>query len=205
MDRLGGRGHPGFMSTTDALLVLAGVFGLAAELLRRHVRRLRTDWQSIRLSLEVGALRFAAGLVTQVLFVGTLVIAVERFAPWHLSADDPLVWTGFFLANELVDYLVHRAEHRLPFLWAAHVVHHSTEDYNLSAAARLSPAEAFYHPLLILWAPLFGVPVVVFASLGGGVAGHRARRAHPGDRQARAPRPLDRDTQRASGPPWHEP
>jgi alkylglycerol monooxygenase len=154
------------MPTTDVLLVLAGVLGLAAELLQRHARRQSTDWQSIRLSLQLGALRFVTGLATQVLFVGALIVLASRFALWHLPAANPLVWIGFFLVNDLIDYIVHRGEHRLPFLWAAHVVHHSTEDYNLSAAARLSPVEAFYHPLIILWAPLFGVPLVVVAPLG---------------------------------------
>lgn len=165
------------MSITDVLLVLAGVSGLACEILRRRNRRQRTDWRSISLSLQVGAVRYVMGIATQALFVGAVLTDLSRFAVWHFSAGNPLVWVACFLVNDFVDYWVHRAEHHFPFFWSAHVVHHSTEDYNLSAAARLSPAEAFYHPLLIAWAPLCGVPLQVFAPIGAvsifiGLFGH---------------------------------
>lgn len=50
-------------------------------------------------------------------------------------------------------------------LWAGHDVHHSTEDFNVTAAARLSPVEALWHPLLGFSAPLFGVPLPVAAAV----------------------------------------
>jgi alkylglycerol monooxygenase len=165
------------MTITNVLILLAGVCGLAYEVLRRRARRQTTDWTSIALSLKVGAIRYVAGFATQALFIGAVLAFFGRFAIFHLPADNPLVWIGFFLGADFVDYWVHRAEHRIPVLWASHVVHHSTEDFNFSAAARLSPVEALYHPLMAIWAIVLGVPVVIYApvtaiSLFIGLFGH---------------------------------
>ena len=53
--------------------------------------------------------------------------------------DIPFTWRGFVLAfvgEDLAYYWVHRCGHRLRWLWAAHVIHHSSQHYNLSTALR---------------------------------------------------------------------
>lgn len=42
------------------------------------------------------------------------------------------------LAEDLMYYVFHRAHHEVRILWAAHVNHHSSEEYNLSTALRQS-------------------------------------------------------------------
>ena len=56
---------------------------------------------------------------------------------------------------DLSCYAFHRASHRVNVLWASHVVHHQSEEYNLSAALRQSWIEilfggVFYLPLAFL-------------------------------------------------------
>jgi len=46
-----------------------------------------------------------------------------------------------FLADDFVYYLYHRTHHEIRVLWASHVVHHSSERYNLSTALRQPVAE----------------------------------------------------------------
>ncbi len=51
-------------------------------------------------------------------------------------------WVGFvaaFVATDFLSYWVHRVYHRVPFLWAFHVVHHSSEPVDWLSAARLHP------------------------------------------------------------------
>jgi alkylglycerol monooxygenase len=72
-------------------------------------------------------------------------------------------WALAVVGVELGYYWWHRLSHRVNFLWAVHVVHHQSEDYNLAVALRqaiLSPITVmpFYLPLAVL-----GVPVVPFA------------------------------------------
>ncbi len=47
-----------------------------------------------------------------------------------------LQWVGGLLAFDLLYYAWHRANHGVAVLWAAHVVHHHGEDFNLALALR---------------------------------------------------------------------
>ncbi|MFD8247278.1 sterol desaturase family protein [Nocardia sp. NPDC059691] len=57
-------------------------------------------------------------------------------APVHLPADHPLTWVALFFADEIAYYWYHRTHHTVRVFWASHVVHHSSEFYNLSTALR---------------------------------------------------------------------
>ncbi len=74
-----------------------------------------------------------------------------------------LPWVVAFVGVDLLYYGWHRLSHEVNFLWAAHVVHHQSEDYNLAVALRQAvltswTALPFYLPLALL-----GVPTLVFA------------------------------------------
>jgi sterol desaturase/sphingolipid hydroxylase (fatty acid hydroxylase superfamily) len=43
---------------------------------------------------------------------------------------------GYILAMDFGEYLFHRAQHRIPALWAMHSLHHSDPDMNISTTAR---------------------------------------------------------------------
>jgi sterol desaturase/sphingolipid hydroxylase (fatty acid hydroxylase superfamily) len=42
----------------------------------------------------------------------------------------------YLLAMDLGEYLFHRAQHRIPFLWSMHSLHHSDPDLNISTTIR---------------------------------------------------------------------
>ena len=48
-------------------------------------------------------------------------------------------WLAGFVAIDFTFYWYHRAQHRVRFMWCAHVVHHSSEYMNLGTALRQSP------------------------------------------------------------------
>ena len=60
----------------------------------------------------------------------------------------------------------HRAQHRVRFLWCAHVVHHSSEHMNLGTALRQSPTGPFTKALFYWPLPLLGFDPLVVASAG---------------------------------------
>ncbi|HEY3358677.1 MAG TPA: sterol desaturase family protein [Polyangia bacterium] len=73
-------------------------------------------------------------------------------------------WVIAFAAVDFLYYWWHRASHRVNVLWAAHVVHHQSEDYNLAVALRQAILTSwtgmpFYLPLALL-----GVPPLVYAT-----------------------------------------
>jgi sterol desaturase/sphingolipid hydroxylase (fatty acid hydroxylase superfamily) len=68
------------------------------------------------------------------------------------------------LAFDFCYYWFHRCSHEISILWAAHAVHHQSEDYNLSTALRQTSTGflfnwIFYLPLFIL-----GMPLEVFVT-----------------------------------------
>lgn len=103
------------------------------------------------------------GLSIGILSYGWL---VERVALVHLEAN----WLVYLVAFVVVDfqgYWVHRWNHEINFLWNRHIIHHSSEEFNLSCALRQS-ISAFinYFTFLLLPAALLGVPGKVIAIIG---------------------------------------
>ncbi|HEY6909301.1 MAG TPA: sterol desaturase family protein [Myxococcales bacterium] len=74
----------------------------------------------------------------------------------------PWPWIIAFFAVDFVYYWWHRLSHEVNFLWAVHVVHHQSEDYNLAVALRQAVFSVwtiwpFHLPLALL-----GIPPVTF-------------------------------------------
>lgn len=80
--------------------------------------------------------------------------AAYLVAPVHLPADNPLTWIALFVADDFLYYWYHRTHHTIRVFWASHVVHHSSEHYNLSTALRQTwtpfTALPFWLPLAFL-------------------------------------------------------
>src|SRR5256885_11191439 len=79
-----------------------------------------------------------SAVFTQLLRIGLYTLAFDHVALWRNDA----FWTsipGWLLALLLYDfcyYWLHRMGHEVAVLWAAHAVHHQSQDYNLSTALR---------------------------------------------------------------------
>ena len=63
-------------------------------------------------------------------------------------------WVAVFLLVDFAYYWSHRLSHGINLLWAGHVVHHSSEEYNLAVALRQSSLHGlmtwvFYVPLAL--------------------------------------------------------
>ncbi len=119
-------------------------------------------------SISLGVLGQTSAVFTRLLRIGIYTALFEHVALWR----SPAFWTsaaGWLLALLFCDfccYWLHRMGHRVGVLWAAHAVHHQSQDCNLSTALRQSSSGAllgwvFYAPMA-----LAGVPPLVF----GGVA-----------------------------------
>ena len=114
-------------------------------------------------SIGLGVMSQVAGVFTAVLTLGIYVAVHERFAVWQLAPTSPWTWAIGLVAYDFLYYWHHRAGHRVALFWAAHVVHHQSEDYNLSTALRQTSSGwlvgwIFYLPMAIA-----GFPPLVFA------------------------------------------
>jgi hypothetical protein len=75
-----------------------------------------------------------------------------------------LIYIIAFIALDLTGYLVHRIDHEINFFWNAHLIHHSSEEFNLACALRQSISTFFrLFTIFLLPAALLGVPTQVIA------------------------------------------
>ena len=68
------------------------------------------------------------------------------------------VWILCQLADDFSYYWFHRQNHMVRFFWAAHIVHHSSENFNLGTAVRNGWFTIFYKPLFYVWIVAIGFP-----------------------------------------------
>ena len=80
------------------------------------------------------------------------------------------VWAAVFFAfivQDFTGYWLHRLNHRVNIFWNRHIIHHSSEEFNLSCALRQSISDTVkFGAILMIPAALLGVPASIFAVLG---------------------------------------
>ncbi|MFN9068942.1 MAG: sterol desaturase family protein, partial [Bdellovibrionales bacterium] len=87
-------------------------------------------------------------------------------------AITPLSFFISFIAVDLSYYVYHRLSHKVPFMWAIHVAHHSSSEYNFSVGLRQAwfhklTAFPFYLVLVVTGLPanLIGIVIATHACL----------------------------------------
>ncbi|MFO0561135.1 MAG: sterol desaturase family protein [Polyangiales bacterium] len=115
-------------------------------------------------SLFCGLLDLLVNTSAFVTFVSVYALIVQRFAPIALPVN-AFTWVLAVLAHDLAYYAFHRASHQSAILWAAHEVHHQSDDYSLSVSLRQGTIATwvswvFYAPLALV-----GVSVEQFVAV----------------------------------------
>lgn len=123
-------------------------------------------------SLSAGMLSTTIGYFTNfvpLLFWGFVLrnmALIDMPMSWFdTSARGLALWLIAALAWDFFYYWNHRLGHEISILWAAHAVHHQSEDYNLSTALRQTSSSflfgwIFYLPLFLIGFPLEVLVVV---------------------------------------------
>lgn len=85
----------------------------------------------------------------------------------HLGMDKWYAWLLLLFADDFSFYWHHRLSHHIRILWAAHINHHSSVNYNLAVALRQSWTEILYKYVFWMWLPLIGFhPIMIFTMMG---------------------------------------
>ena len=114
----------------------------------------RYDWRDSLTSLTLGL----GSTLAAVVFGGIIVGWYQWLYSFRLL-DIPLTWWSAvlcFVGDDFCYYWFHRSAHRVRWFWASHIVHHSSQHYNLTTALRqtwtgfISASFAFRLPLLLL-------------------------------------------------------
>ncbi len=79
----------------------------------------------------------------------------DNFAIFHIPRN-VFTWILCLLAYDFLYYWYHRLGHEANFLWAIHIVHHQSEEYNYTVASRQSGIQAIAKTFFIAPLPLLG-------------------------------------------------
>ncbi|MFO6446839.1 sterol desaturase family protein [Erythrobacter sp. NE805] len=148
---------PDFIKPTE-LAVPLFVVAVLAEMIWAKLRAPEAyEPKDTLVSLAFGLGSTIAGVLLGGFALGVFIQTYE----YRLFDFGPQWWTVWwawpvcFVLDDLKYYWVHRAGHRIRWMWASHVNHHSSQHYNLSTALRQSWTGAFTFGFL------FAVPLVL--------------------------------------------
>lgn len=156
---------PDLPSPTELAVPVFVLLVFIEMLVARRVDPARYEPMDTLTSLLLGTGSTVAGALTGAA-VFALALWVAQFQPVEIG----YVWWAWplcFLLDDLAYYVFHRSAHRIRWFWASHVIHHTSQHYNLSTALRqtwtgfISLSFIFRLPLF-----LFFPPAMVFFCAG---------------------------------------
>ncbi|UJH68108.1 sterol desaturase family protein [Allomuricauda sp. SCSIO 65647] len=116
-------------------------------------------------SLSSGLTNIIKDSLGLVLVLVSYPFLVENLAVVELKSTW-LVWLAAFITIDFAGYWNHRLSHHVNIFWNQHVIHHSSEEFNLACALRQSISNVIgYFALLLIPAAVLGVPNEVIAIL----------------------------------------
>ncbi len=127
--------------------ILIGIEIVVERLSHRKLYRLPDSIAN----LSCGITSQLSGIFFRVLSVGVYEFFFSNLAVMHLERNW-IYWTALFLLVDLGYYWAHRMSHEINLFWGGHVVHHQSEEYNLSVALRQSSFQ-------VVWTFFFYVPL----------------------------------------------
>ena len=116
-------------------------------------------------SLSLGLL----STVTKFVFlnIGLLVFSgiEENYAIWAFNSSSLGHWLLAIMLYDFLYYWFHRVSHERQFFWGSHVVHHQSEDYNLSTALRQTSTSFFTTWVFFIPCFFLGMPITMYVSI----------------------------------------
>ncbi|QZX83351.1 sterol desaturase family protein [Metapseudomonas otitidis] len=139
---------------------------ISLELLADRWRGVRTYRTADAInSLSAGVLSTTCGLLTKTVGVLTYTLAWQHLGLLAPDPASPWTWVAAFVFYDFCYYWNHRLGHERNVLWAAHSVHHQSEEYNLSTALRQTSTGFIFGWIFYLPMALAGIPPLVFLTV----------------------------------------
>lgn len=146
---------PGFI----ALILLEVYLGY------RRKRNIHKDVKDSAASVGMGVGSLILGVGVKTAAYGFFLF-LHQFRIFDLGPELWYAWVLLLFADDFSFYWHHRLSHQVRILWAAHVNHHSSVNYNLAVALRQSWTEELYKYFFYMWLPLIGFdPLMVLAMM----------------------------------------
>ena len=156
------------MDLNPVIIAIPVFFGLMSiELIFEFITKKRTYRLNDAITnINLGVLNQVTNVFNKIITVGIFTFIFEHFALTQLPSN----WVTFILLFILYDfcfYWSHRMAHEISLFWGGHVVHHQSEDFNLSVALRQSSTAFIWSTPFYLPLALMGFDPVQFVMIGG--------------------------------------
>ncbi|MDQ6786754.1 MAG: sterol desaturase family protein [Acidobacteriota bacterium] len=148
-----------------AIPIFALLIAIEAWLLLRENREnfdRKDTWTNIFIGFASVAWGALFGLVT-----GSFYLWIYEITPFKMPMETVWAWAFLLFVDDFAYYWFHRISHEVRFFWNFHVVHHSSNQYNLSVAVRQSWFSGVAHWIFYLPAALLGFPLWAFVTMHG--------------------------------------
>lgn len=116
-------------------------------------------------SISMGLGNVGIGFISKLLVIFVITFLYENF---RLSTLPFAWWTWLIVlfADDFCYYWAHRFGHESRLFWASHIVHHSSQRYNLSTALRQTWTGGFFTFIFYLILPILGFhPLMIFSQM----------------------------------------
>ncbi len=147
------------INAIPAFLLLLIVEAIAGAILRRDLYQ----WKDTAASLTMGIGNVIVGLFSKAMIFAFFTL-LHEFAIFHLGFAW-WVWVLAFFGDEISYYAFHRTSHECRLWWASHVIHHSSQRYNLGTALRQTWTGSLYSFVFWMWLPIVGFPPIMILTL----------------------------------------
>ncbi len=115
--------------------------------------------------LSMGVLQQVTGVFTKALVFAGYAFLFEYARMFEIPANNTWTWVIGFLGVDFCYYWFHRLSHEINVIWASHIAHHQSEEYNLTVALRQGSFQAFFSSVFYWPLAIIGLPPLVFLAL----------------------------------------
>ena len=146
---MGGLQYAGFI--IPILLLLVAIEYMISR--RKNVETYRFSDTIVNMSCGILERMFDLFYVVLLYFIFDFLS--ENFALTHIP-QNAFTWILALLVADFLAYWHHRLSHEINFMWASHIVHHQSEELNLTTVFRVSAFAVINRSFFFIWMPLAG-------------------------------------------------
>lgn len=156
------------MNLNPVIIAIPVFFGLMTielvfeAITKKYTYRLNDAMTNINL----GVLNQITNIFNKIITVGIFTFIFDQFAFAHIPPR-AISFVILFVLYDFCFYWSHRMAHQISLFWGGHVVHHQSEDFNLSVALRQSSTAFIWSTPFYLPLAFMGFDPVQFVMVGG--------------------------------------
>jgi len=146
------------VASIPLFFLLIAIEIVAARILERRVYRFADSFAD----LGCGMIEQLLGVLVKASLLAAYLTLYQRARVFDLPESSWPVFAACFLGVDFLYYWFHRTSHEVGAFWAAHSVHHQSEEYNLSVALRQGAFQSFFSWIFYLPLAVVGFAPATF-------------------------------------------